>query len=136
MKLTWCTRELNPCILLHKSKWCGLLDRGIRMFKLNVLCLEQCGSSVSFLYRLPCSEKNKQRHTTCAITIFGLQGSYLFAEFDMFQPTWGAVRYGKTIRLKCIYLFCGERSKQRTAKGKKKEGFFKGHNFKFCPCML
>ena len=51
-------------------------------------------------------EESRQGHRIRAITLFGLQGSYLFARFDMFLLTGGAVQYGKPIALKCIYLCC------------------------------
>lgn len=59
-----------------------------------------------FLGWFLCSGREQVGHRIRAITLFGLQGSYLFARFDMFLLTGGAVQYGKPIALKCIYLFC------------------------------
>lgn len=64
-------------------------------------------------------EKSRQGYRIRAITLFGLQGSYLFAWFDMFLLTRGVVLYGKPIVLKCIYLFCRQNSLTEQGWGEK-----------------
>lgn len=60
-------------------------------------------------------EESRQGCRIWPITLFGLQGSYLFARFDMFLSSGGAVLHGKPIALKCIYLSC--RQSRQTEQG-------------------
>lgn len=49
-------------------------------------------------------EESRQGRRICAITLFGLQGSYLFARVDMFLSTRGAVQVWKSDSAE-VYLF-------------------------------
>lgn len=83
-------------------------------------------------------EKSRQGYRIRAITLFGLQGSYLFAWFDMFLLTRGVVLYGKPIVLKCIYLFCRQNSLTEQGWGEKEIvcQVFQRVRSLFCPSML
>lgn len=51
----------------------------------------------------------------------------------MFLSTWGALQYGKTIFLRCIYLFCRQISQTEQGCGERNSisKFSRGHAFKF-----
>lgn len=81
----------------------------------------QVGAAGVFWASSYIQEESRQGCRIWAITLFGLQGSYLFARFDMFLSSGGAVQYGKPIALKCIYLFCRQSSQTEQGRGEELE---------------
>lgn len=122
MTLMGCMGELDPPVLLQKWEMGGWEGGGGGVKVLGadrVSCPQAQLGAVGVSGRSYVQGENRQGCRNWAITLFGLQASYLFARFDMFLSTGGAVQYGKPIALKCIYLFCRRRS--QTEQGWKEE---------------
>lgn len=113
--------ELDPLSRTRNGKWV------VEWVEVEVEVLKCSGQTESPALKAQVGaassvqEESRRGCRIWAITLFGLQGSYLFARFDMFLSSGGAVQYGKPIALKCIYLLCRQSSQTEQGWGEELE---------------